>query len=58
MLYLRFEMLQAVLADFKKSHSENIIGGANKLTVIRAEVLGELCESGSGTVRFYRKILV
>ena len=44
-------MLQSVLADFKKSHTENFIGGANKLTIIRAEALGELCESGSGTVK-------
>ena len=51
MVYLRFEMLQTVLADFKKSHTENFIGGANKLTIIRAEALGELCESGSGTVK-------
>ena len=51
MVYLRFEMLQTVLADFKKSHTENFIGGANKLTIIRAEALGELCESGSGTVQ-------
>ena len=43
-------MLQSVLADFKKSHAENFIGGANKLTIIRAEALGELCESGSGKV--------
>ena len=50
MVYLRFEMLQSVLADFKKSHAENFIGGANKLTIIRAEALGELCESGSGKV--------
>ena len=51
MVYLRFEMLQSVLADFKKSHTENFIGGANKLTIIRADALGELCESGTGKVK-------
>ena len=56
MVYLRFEMLQSVLADFKKSHAENFIGGANKLTIIRAEALGELCESGSGKVRLFLKL--
>jgi len=50
MVYLRFEMLQSVLTDFKKSHTENFIGGANKLTIIRADALGELCESGTGKV--------
>ena len=56
MVYLRFEMLQSVLADFKKSHAENFIGGANKLTIIRAEALGELCESGSGKVRLFLEL--
>ena len=56
MVYLRFEMLQSVLADFKKSHAENFIGGANKLTIIRAEALGELCESGSGKVGLFLEL--